>query len=207
MTQVIQTDPLATPPAMTYEEFLDWSNEDIRAEWVEGRVVFMSPVSRQHQSISRFLLKLISYLVEENGLGEVFYESFQMKTAPNLPGREPDILFVSTANLSRLRPNRVEGPADLVVEIVSPDDPDRDRIAKFGEYQQGGVHEYWLIDPETRQGDFYLRNDAGVFENIPIENGIFRSHILEGLWLRTEWLWQEPKPTLLDVLREWGMIS
>lgn len=109
--------------------------------------------------------------------------------------------------MGRLRPNHVEGPADLVVEIVSPDDRDRDRIAKFGEYQQGGVGEYWLIDPDIRQFDFYLRNDDGVFESIPVENGIFQSRTLENLWIRTEWLWQEPKPTLMGVLREWKEIS
>lgn len=87
MVQTIKTKQLETSPSMTYEEFLSWAGEDVRAEWAEGRVLFMSPVSRQHQSIGRFLLKLISYQVEENGLGEVFYESFQMKTAPDLPGR------------------------------------------------------------------------------------------------------------------------
>ena len=80
------TAPAAAP--MTYEQFLDSVDEDTHAEFVEGRIVVSSPVSRDHQRIGRFLVKCVSEFVEVRALGEVFYESFQMKTGPDLPGRE-----------------------------------------------------------------------------------------------------------------------
>ena len=115
------TTPAAPPAKPTYEEFLDSVDEDTRAEWVNGETVASSPVSRAHQRLGRFLVKAVSEFVESNGSGEVFYESFQVKTGPDLPGREPDLLFVATENLSRVRQNFLEGPGDLVVEIISPE--------------------------------------------------------------------------------------
>lgn len=138
---------------------------------------------------------------------EEFLEPYQMKTGPDLPGRSPDILFVASENLSRLKKTFLDGPADLVVGIVSPDDPDRDRVEKFGEYEQGGVQEYWLIDLPRRQAEFYALGTDGRYHLLPIDaDGIFRSGVLPGLWLRVAWLWQDPKPTLLSVLKEWGLV-
>src|SRR5204862_6544261 len=109
MAHNVKTEPAAaaaspSPPLrMTYEEFLEWANEDADAEWVDGEVVWMSPISSEHQRMGRFLLRLFSEFLEERDLGELRYERFHMKTGPDLPGREPDILFVANAHLSRLK--------------------------------------------------------------------------------------------------------
>jgi Uma2 family endonuclease len=93
------------------------------------------------------------------------------------------------------------------VEIISPDSRARDRGAKFYEYEQGGVREYWLLDPLRRQAEFYRLGLDGIYRPAPVaEDGIYRSAVLEGLWLRVEWLWQEPLPSLMSVLREWQLV-
>lgn len=47
----------------------------------------------------------------------------------------------------------------------------------------------------------------GRYRQVPVgEDGIFRSKVLPGFWIKVEWLWQEPRPALLDVAREWGLI-
>lgn len=191
---------------MTYEEFLEWTDEDTRAEWVDGEVVPMSPVSIRHQKVGRFLLRILSEFVEIGRLGEIFYESCQMKTGPSLSSRQPDIFFIATANLSRLRENRIEGPADLVIEIVSPESRSRDRGDKYYEYEQGGVPEYWLIDPIRHQAEFYQRGTDSFYRPAFADSDdVYRSAILSGLWIREQWLWQDPTPTLRAVLKEWGM--
>ena len=130
-----------------------------------------------------------------------------MKTGPDLPGREPDILFIAREHLDRMRNSYLDGPADLVVEIISPDSRARDRGEKFYEYEQGGVREYWLLDPLRRQAEFYQRGPDGIFRLVPGgEDGTYRSAVLEGLWLKVEWLWQEPLPPLMSVLREWRLV-
>jgi Uma2 family endonuclease len=212
MAQELLIQKAVGPPSLpdstlTYEEFLNWEGENQHVEWVNGKVVFMSPVSARHQEIGLFLLSVLKYFVEAHRLGSILYDPFQMKTGADLPGRAPDILFVATKNLGRLKPNHLEGPADLVVEIISPGSRTVDRGEKFYEYEQGGVPEYWLIDPDRKQAEFYQRGEDGIFRLIPVGNeGRYRSKALEGLWLKADWLWQRPLPPVLDVLKEWKLI-
>ncbi len=198
----------APPPGrMTYEEFLAWADEDTWAEWVDGEVIMMSPVSKLHQQLGLFLLLLLQHFVESHQLGTVLYEPFQMKTGPELPGRSPDIIFVRREHLDRLKENYLDGPADLVVEIISPESRARDRGEKFYEYEQGGVREYWLIDPDRKQAEFYQRGEDGIYRLVPVgEEGIYRSAVLEGLWSKVAWLWQDPLPPLMSILKEWGLV-
>src|SRR5437667_9683167 len=106
MAQELKTQtstPLVTPapPArMTYEEFLEW-DDGIWAEWVDGEVILMSPASKRHQSLMRFLMVLLSHFVEAKGIGEVLTAPFQMKLSTRSSGREPDLIFVSKAHLGR----------------------------------------------------------------------------------------------------------
>lgn len=191
---------------ISYEQFLEWLDEDTWAEWVDGEVELMSPVSLEHDRIYGFLFSILRIFVSAHDMGTVHSEPFQMKTGRDLPGRSPDILFVSRANQHRLKPTYLDGPADLVVEIVSPDSEERDRVQKFAEYQQGGVREYWLIDPQKREAEFYVLDEAGRYAlQAKGGSGEYRSKVLEGLWLRIEWLWNPPPE--IEVLKEWGMVS
>ncbi len=201
-----ETSPLPSKK-MTYEEFLDWADEDTFAEWVDGEVILMSPVSHTHQSLADFLTALLRAFAEAYALGLVFSAPFLMKTGARLSGREPDILFLATDHLDRLKPNYLDGPADLVVEIISPESRARDRGEKFYEYEQGGVREYWLLDPIRKQAEFYQLGEDSCYHLVAIGvGGIYRSRVLEGVWVKVEWLWQEPLPALLAVLKEWKLI-
>jgi Uma2 family endonuclease len=194
-----------SPPRMSYEEFLEWADEDTYAEWVDGEVVFMSPVSFEHQDIADFLVALLRIFVQHFGLGVVCSAPFQMKTGKDLPGREPDILFVTEAHRARVRPTFLDGPADLAIEIVSPESIGRDRGEKFYEYAQGGVAEYWLIDPTLRWAEFYRLEDGHYRTVVAGAEGRFDSTVLPGFWLKVDWLWEVPRPSVLGVLRELGV--
>lgn len=194
------------PLEMSYEAFLEWADEDTLAEWVDGKVVLMSPPSERHQDLSDFLTALMRHFAEAHGLGKVRSAPLQMKLGANLSGREPDILFVATENLTRLQKNRLEGPADLTVEIISPESRARDRGEKFYEYEAGGVSEYWLIDPDREQAEFHRPDARGVYQLVPLADGVFESTVLPGLKLDTAWLWQDPLPPLLSILKLWKLV-
>ena len=199
---------LAPPTRMTYEEFLEWADEDTRAEWVDGEVILVSPASKPHQSLLRFLVALLSYFVEANDLGELLFAPFQMKLSTRPSGREPDLLFIAKAHLARLKNTYLDGPADLVIEIVSPESQSRDRGEKFYEYEQARIPEYWMLDQTRRQAEFYELGNDGTYKRMDIgEDDIFRSKVIDGLWLKVDWLWQEPLPTLMSVLKEWGLVK
>jgi Uma2 family endonuclease len=129
-----------------------------------------------------------------------------MKTGPDLQGRSPDVFFVAKANLSRVQRKDLQGPADLVIEVISPGSRRLDRGDKFQEYERGCVPEYWPIDPERKTAEFYqLKN--GVFEEQSAdENGIYRSSSLPDFWLNMEWLTHRPLPSTIRVLRELHVI-
>lgn len=190
---------------MSYEEFLAYVDEDMHAEWVDGEVIVFMPPKTRHQLMTGFLYKLLGFFASFFRLGEVLNAPFEMKLTPTGPSREPDILFVSEEHRERLTEERLAGAADLVVEVVSGDSVTRDRVRKFTEYQSAGVREYWLIDsrPGHEQADFYVRDEQGKFEAVPIgEDGIYRSTVLPGFWLRVDWLWAEELPDPLFTFAE-----
>jgi len=192
---------------LSYEEFLKWCDEDTWAEWVNGEVIVLTPASRRHQELANFLTAVLRAFVETKGLGIVISAPFQMKTGPDLPGREPDLLFISKDHLHTLKETYLEGPADLVIEIVSPESRLRDRGEKFAEYEIGGVREYWLLDLDERRADFYVLGSDGRYERkVADQEGIYRSQVIPGFWLVIDWLWQEPLPPILDVLRRLKLI-
>jgi len=190
----------AEPPRMSYEEFLRWADEDALAEWVDGEVIMMSPASNRHQDIAGFLESVLRAFVETRRLGVVRGAPFQMKLEHS--GREPDLLFVANEHLDRLKATYLDGPADLVVEIVSPESVGRDRGEKFYEYAQGGVPEYWLIDPQMERMECYRLDGRYYQMAFGGQEGRCNARALPGFWLRAEWLWREPLPHPLRVLGE-----
>jgi Uma2 family endonuclease len=205
--------PLLTPPdgpfpKMTFEEFLEWAGEDTRAEWVDGEVIInMSPVTLAHQNINVFLVTLINHFVVKKQLGMVFLPQYLMRLRSRPSGREPDLIFVSKEHEDRLKPTYLDGPGDMVVEIVSEESIERDRETKRTEYQNAGVREYWLIDPLVPEAIFYRLNANNQYDIVPLgADGIYHSEALPGFWLNVSWLWQEPKP-LFEALQALNLIA
>src|SRR5262249_14234744 len=149
-----------------------------------------------------FLTAILRIFAEANRSGMVRSAPFQMKTGTHLPGREPDVLFISQKNLKRLKKSHLDGPADLCIEIISPESQARDRGEKFYEYDRGGVSEYWLIDAERKKAEFYQLARNRIYRQVlPDSDGIYRSEAIKGLWIKVSWLWQKPLPPILSVLK------
>lgn len=189
--------------AMTYEEFLEWAGEETRAEWVDGEVIILDMPKPFHQEIILFLARLMAQYSDLLGLGRVLIAPFEMRLLPVRSSREPDIAYVGRDHLDRITGDRLDGPADLVIEVISADSVTRDRRDKLLEYQQAGVPEYWIVDPRERRRvvEPYTLTERGIYRPIePDEQGRFRSIVMPGFWLDPGWLWQEPLPDLLTSL-------
>jgi Uma2 family endonuclease len=185
-----------TEPArlkMSYEEFLQWVGEDTHAEWVDGEVIIHMPPKEIHQITLGYLYELLSLFVRLFNLGKVIVAPFEMRARRGGSSREPDLLFIAQENLERLTDDRLIGPADLIVEVISEDSVRRDRDDKFREYSEAGVREYWIIDPRPgkQRADFFRLDEEGVYRLFAIEDDErVESHVLPGFWLRPAWLWQ-----------------
>lgn len=201
------SEPLAASagpyPRMTYEEYLRADLPE-HTEWVDGEVVPMMTVSERHNEMALYLKSLLVGYVQRTRLGRVFDEPFNMKIGPDLPGRSPDVFFLRSEHIERVRGNHIDGPADIVVEVISAGTEGVDRGAKFYEYERGGVPEYWLIDPDRETAEFYVLDAKGVYRAEALQAGAFRSRQLDGFELKVEWLWE--RPDMFEVLRELGVL-
>jgi Uma2 family endonuclease len=188
---------------VTYEEFQAWAGEEIRAEWIDGEVVAFELPKPLHQKIVLFLGSLLSQYAQSMNLGTVLIAPFEMRLLPVRSSREPDIAFVATDHEFRITVDRLDGPADLAVEVISPDSVTRDRRDKLLEYQRAGIPEYWIIDP--RDGwqvvEPYTLTERGVFRlSLTDDRGRIHSTSVPGFWLDPSWFWQDPLPNPLGLL-------
>lgn len=135
--------------------------------------------TKRHQAISKFLLFVLSAFLDPRG-GTVFYSPLRLKIREG-KFREPDLLAALDADDPRLQ-NAYWLGADLVVEVVSEDDPQRDIVTKRADNAEGAIPEYWIVNPlDETFTVLKLENTQYV------EHGIFRrgdkatSALVEGL--------------------------
>lgn len=207
-TSVLTPMPVVTSAQMTYEEFLR-EYDGQYAEYVDGEVISGMTVSKTHNKLTQFLSSILQFFIEAKQLGQIFSEPYQMRMnfGEKTKGREPDVFFVANENSHRIHEKYFDGAADLVIEIVSPESVVRDTEDKFEEYETAGVKEYWVINPNRRTGIFYGYDDDGKYKMLPLAaDGRFESRVIEGLWVNTNWFWQEDLPKLTDVLKDWKLI-
>lgn len=184
-----------SPPKMTFEEFLAWADEDTWAEWVNGEVIIMSPATGRHQDISKFFTLLLEAYLSEHPVARLWYAPFLMRLPMKSSGREPDIIVLLNEHLDRFKETYLDGPADLVIEVISKESQTRDRGDKYAEYEESGVTEYWLIDPLRDHADFYRLGENERYNRIDLDTeGRFHSAVLPGLYVDPTWLWKDRLP-------------
>jgi len=137
----------------TYEEYarLPQPSEarGTRFEVIDGELYVTPGPSLGHQRIYTDLLTLLNGFAKSNGLGEVFGSPFDVLFGEG-DYVEPDIMFVRRGREHILGQRGIEGPPDLVVEVLSPSTAARDLGIKLDRYRHFGVAEYWVVDPEER---------------------------------------------------------
>jgi Uma2 family endonuclease len=145
----------------TFDEMAaELPESNLPVELWDGELVMSPAPSFGHQKIvARFYMQLNTW-VEKHQLGETGIAPLDMVLTA---GRttQPDVVFISNEHLGIIQ-HQLRGPADLVAEVISPESRRRDRIDKRDLYEQHGVREYWLIDPEAETVEvFHL--ESGVY--------------------------------------------
>src|SRR5262249_33559049 len=138
-----------------FETFMEYFAERY-AEWLpEGIVIKMSPVSRKHDALFQFLIHFLRVYLNATKAGLLMAAPFVMRVKPKSSAREPDLHIVLAERAAIVHDTITEGPADVVIEIISEESVERDKVTKFREYEAGGVREYWLLDSLTNESNFY----------------------------------------------------
>jgi Uma2 family endonuclease len=192
---------------MTEQEFTHWLGEKTRAEWVDGEVVMMAPVSLEHADLGLWLASVLRFFVEHHDLGMVYGPEYMVRLGKERRRRMPDVLFVAKSRSAILRPNHVEGAPDLIIEVVSPDSTSRDWREKYLEYEQAQVREYWIVDPISRRMEAHALSRAKKYHPIEVKDGRIASALLPGFHLKPEWLFGAKRAKGMTVLREMGVAT
>ena len=143
---------------LTWEDIKDFPEEG-KTELVEGRL-FMSPTAGSpHQYIGTLLTGEILPFVRRNDLGR-FYGRDVHVIFDEHNHFEPDLCFVAKDRLNIIQGPTLNGPPDLIVEIVSESNRKHDTKLKFDYYERFGVREYWLVDPPDQSIAVFVLEDG-----------------------------------------------
>lgn len=142
-------DRRSEPRRWTFAEMAaELPESNLPTELWDGELVMSPAPSFFHQEIVVRFYKRLDAWVEQHRLGKTALAPLDMVLAPRR-SVQPDVIFIAKERLDIIG-ECVEGAADLVVEVLSPGTRRRDRFDKRDLYEQHGVKEYWLIDPEAR---------------------------------------------------------
>jgi len=137
----------------TDQEYLSLNTNRL-IELSDGNLEVLEMPTPFHQLVVVRLITALYTFVTQHRLGHVLVAPLRVRLWPGR-FREPDLVFMSAAHADRIT-SKYWGVPDLAVEVISLDDPDRDRIAKKAEYAQAGIPEYWILDPEEKTLEVYL---------------------------------------------------
>jgi Uma2 family endonuclease len=186
---------------LTFDDFCFLVRDGQKGDLINGVIYMASPENTDANKLFMWLGGLMHDYAEVKELGEVFGSRVAFRIDDG-NGPEPDIAFVRRDRLHLIQNGFVDGPPDIAVEIVSPESVERDYEDKRAQYEKAGVTEYWIIDEvEERTTFLRLGRDRKYHEARP-RKGEWHSRVLTGFWFRLEWLWQNPRPKKVDVLRQ-----
>lgn len=131
----------------TVREYRLLPEDGRRWELFEGDFLVTPAPTPLHQRISRRLQYALMTQLEHAGLAEVYNAPIDV-VFDDHNVVQPDLAIVSSTRASMITARAIEGPPDVVVEILSPSTLDRDRLLKKRLYERFGVREYWVVDPQ-----------------------------------------------------------
>ena len=185
----------------TFEDFCFLVKDGQKADLINGVIYMASPDNTDANDLNGWLYTLMRLFARARQLGRVFSSRVALRL-DDRNGPEPDILFVHNDRLYRIKRGHIDGAADLVVEIVSPDSVDRDYVLKRELYEAMGILDYWIVD-EMEEKVILLRLDArGKYREVRPRKGELHSQALPGFWVRPEWFWQAPLPDEMETLQK-----
>ena len=155
-TQIHPTQPRRTRPLrLRSMRAKPWSVADYLAletnrliEFSQGQLEVLPVPTKSHQRLVAALFRLLTAFLASQPRGEAIFAPYRVQLWPG-KFREPDIVFAAAEHVDRFLDAYALG-ADLVMEVVSPDDRHRDLETKRREYAQAGIPEYWIVDPEMQ---------------------------------------------------------
>jgi Uma2 family endonuclease len=182
--------PVATH--LTYRDLLRMPEDGPRYELIDGEAYIIPGPDADHQRAILKLAILVGQAIQDRS--EVFIAPLDVVLSDDTV-LQPDVLLIRPEGRARIK-RSVEGPPDLVVEVLSPTSRWRDRGIKRATYARFGVSEYWLVDPTRRSIEVYrlVAGDPPAFrlERRHLEGDILTTPLLPALALDPAQLFPSP---------------
>lgn len=159
--------------------FYEIVEENKKMEFINGEIIFHSPVKKQHNSATKLLCKLVDTFVIKHKLGFVGIEKIMVSLTRN--DYEPDVCFFGNEKAKNFKKNQAQSPApDFVVEVLSTSTAKTDRETKFQDYAAHGVQEYWIVDAEKETVEQYFLQNENYELLLKSKDGKIESVVLDG---------------------------
>ena len=151
--------------------------ENKKIEFINGEIVFHSPVKLQHNDATFLLGMLLKVFVNKHKLGFVGIEKIMISLTRN--DYEPDLCFFGDDKAKDFKRKQVQFPApDLVVEVFSDSTAKHDRETKFQDYAAHGIEEYWIVNAENETVEQYFLQDERYELLLKAKDGTIKSVVL-----------------------------
>lgn len=164
----------------TYDEMVaELPETNLPMELWDGEIVISPTPTPSHQTIVGSFYRAIDGFVREHKAGRVFPSPLDVVLSEHRVV-QPDVFFVANANREIIQ-DRIRGVPDLVMEVISQGSWKRDRVEKKALYEQVGIAEYWIIDPESRSVEvFALAKGVYQLNSRAVDSEIAKSRLLAG---------------------------
>lgn len=184
-----------------FDDFCAIIGSGEKADLIEGVIYMASPDNTDANDIFMWVGNVMYNFAEQTDAGKVYGSRVACRLG-EWHGPEPDLLFVRKSRLQFVKRGYLDGYPDLAMEIVSPDSVERDYLEKFRLYESAGVPEYWIVDEMQRKLTVYRLDPTGKYRKVRPVQGVVRSRVFNGFWMRGSWLWPETRPTAFEAVRK-----
>jgi Uma2 family endonuclease len=135
---------------MTTEEYFALGETELhRTLLLYGELITMTNPTPKHNWLIHYLGHVLDRWTRHKKLGKVFFDNDLILDDENALVYEPDLMFLGNERLDQYRNERVYGPVDLAVEILSPSERPYLQRRKYNDYERYGITWYWIIDPKA----------------------------------------------------------
>ena len=157
---------------------------------IQGEIIMSPSPSSTHQYICIELATILKNHVTTNGIGYIFTAPLDVYFTEE-DVYQPDIIFISNEQKKIIK-QKIEGVPDLVIEVLFPSNAYYDLTHKKNIYEETGVKEFWLVDPDEKTVEIY-ENTNGTFMlfSKAKKSGTVSSKLLNGLNIEIEKLFVE----------------
>lgn len=157
--------------------FYEIIEENKKMEFINGEIVFHSPVKIEHNTATGFIYQLLNPFVLKNDLGFVGFEKILISLTRN--DYEPDVCYFGKPKAAKFKKGQMKFPApDFVVEVLSSSTAKHDRETKFQDYAAHEIEEYWIVDPGKETIEQYVLQNERYELWLKTKDGAISSFVL-----------------------------